>query len=88
MKKLVFILGNIIDLTTLCSIAYILIWWGIVIPIFNLIIAIDAGTMTFSLVLMQLIHFLLRGFLATIVGLIGWYLADICYTLAHKSRLL
>lgn len=73
------ILSIILGLATLFGIGYILIWWGIVTPIVTIAGAFDAGTLTASLVGWQVIHFLLRGVLAGVVGFVGWFLTLLCF---------
>ena len=79
MKKGQFILGIILMISTIIGVGYILIWWGIISPIITVATAIDTGTVTASLIGWQIIYFLLRGVVATIVGFVGYFLTMLCF---------
>lgn len=84
MRTVLFILGILFALATLFGIGYILIWWGIVTPIMTITTAIDTGAVTASLVGWQVIHFLLRGILACIVGVVGFSITTALVTVSTR----
>lgn len=65
------IIGIIIMIASILGAVYIAIWWGIIDPIMTIAEAIDAGTVTASLVGWEVIKFLLKEVVAGIVLAVG-----------------
>lgn len=74
MKNYKFYLGLIIIPVSIILGLYIAIWWGIVEPIMTIADAIDNNTVTAKLVGIEVIKFLLKEFVASLVVFFGWSL--------------
>lgn len=73
------VLGVLLFFGTLFGIGYILVWWGIVEPIMTILTAIDNDAVTATLIGWQVIYFLIRGVLATLVAIVGFTLTSLCF---------
>lgn len=76
MKKMrnSFFIGFIVMIITIISVLYIGFVWGLIQPISNVAKAIDNNTISAGLIAGELIKFLLREIIASIIGIAGYFL--------------